>query len=301
MGNFVRRFPISRLSLLLVVVWIASACNIVEMYTVTNVPATESGMLPGSITPTKKAKATLTPSPGSASTSSPPPAHLALIGPVFSYKGINFKVDPVLGSQVFVQDGPDWFGGINFSLAPEGFCREVGCVTVYPVRQYRALPWGASLIDKLQEAIETQSYDYFPTVGAAILLRARTQHIRFENGSGIRAIVMRGQDGYYANNEAIVYDFHGLTDDGRYYVVVEFPIDAPILLSSYDPEENTNPKAIPAPGIRRDDPQWAPTMIEYNREAARQLEELNDSSFTPALGLLDALVDSLHITPESGE
>ena len=301
MENFVRRFPISRLALLLLVAWIASACDIVEMYTVAKGPATEGAMLPGTITPTETAKATLTPTLESTFTSSPPPAHLALVGPVFSYKGINFNIDPVLGSQVFVQDGPDWLGGINFSFAPEGFCREVGCITVYPVGQYRALPWGASLIDKLQRAIETQSNDYFPTVGAAILLRARTQHIHFENGSGIRAVVMRGQDGYYANNEAIVYDFHGLTDDGRYYVVVEFPIDAPMLLSSYDPEENTNPKAIPAPGIRRDDPQWASTMIEYNREAARQLEELDASSFTPALGFLDALVNSVYITPESGE
>jgi hypothetical protein len=172
------------------------------------------------------------------------------------------------------------------------------------VEAFRDYPFGDDIIDALQAAIETGSYEYFPTWGSAILLRAQTQHIRFQNGAGMRAVVMRGQNGYLANNEAVVYDFHGLTDDGQYYVEVIFPIDAPILLSTYDPSENTNEGAFLVPEIPEGPPfgeTLKDVMLEYNQEAQRQLDVLESSSFTPDLGLLDALVSSLLVTSSSGE
>jgi hypothetical protein len=150
-----------------------------------------------------------------------------LTGPVISYKGISFTLDPALGDRVYVKSFDDSLGDINFLFASEGYCYDAGCVAVFPVERYRETPWGGDIVPKLQAAIDTQSDDFFPTVGAAILLRAQTQHIQFENGAGIRAVVMRGQDGYFANNEAIMYDFHGLTNDGKYYIEVMSPIDAP--------------------------------------------------------------------------
>jgi hypothetical protein len=195
-------------------------------------------------------------------------------------------------------------GYTMFSFALEGRCQEVGCVMVYRVKGFRTYPFGDDIIDALQAAIETGSYEYFPTWGSAILLRAQTQHIRFQNGAGMRAIVMRGQMGYLANNEAVVYDFHGLTDDGQYYVEVIFPIDAPILLSTYDPAENKNEGAFLVPEIP-EGPPFGETlkgvMFEYNQEAQRQLDALESASFIPDLGILDALVSSLLVTSSSGE
>jgi hypothetical protein len=220
------------------------------------------------------------------------------------YNGISFSVDPVLGDGVFMRIAPGAPGYTVFSFALEWYCREVGCVTVYTVEAFRDYPFGDDIIDKLQAAIESGSYDYFPTWGAAILLRAQTQHIRFQNGAGIRATVMRAQMGYLANNEALVYDFHGLTDDGQYYVEVTFPIDAPILLSSYDPAENTNEGAFLVPEIP-EGPPFGETLkgvlLEYNQEAQRQLDALEGASFIPDLGLIDALVGSLLVTSSSGE
>ncbi len=193
----------------------------------------------------------------------------------------------------------DSLAAVEFSFA-EGYCWEVGCVTVYPVALYRAeILFGDDIIDSLESAIETQSKDYFPVLMAHILLRAQTRHLRFQNGAGIRAVVMKGQDTVWANNESVVYEFHGLTDDGRYYVVVTFPVDAPVLLSTSDPWENRNEAAIPVPDLPSpaDDVQQGAVMRDYNQEAQRQLDLLNSSSFTPDLGVLDALVVSLHVAP----
>jgi len=254
-------------------------------------PSTPSPTPPAEPTPTRPPTVTVEPTP----------AVIALKGPAVSYGGISFVADPVVGDEVFVSTGRDSLADVELSLAPEGSCRDVGCVTVYPVASYReGVPFGADIIDGLRAAIEMGSNDYFPVVMAHILLRAKTHHLRFQNGAGLRAIVMKGQDAVYANSESVVYEFHGLTDDGQYYVAAAFPIDAPMLLSACcDPAENTNEAAIPTPTSVGDDTQPGAVIREYNREAQRQLDALAGSGFAPDLALLDELVGSLLITPST--
>jgi hypothetical protein len=263
----------------------------------TNTPEPTETLQPESTQPpTPTREPTPTPLP----TVEPTPTLLAVRGPAVSFNGISFSVDPVLGDGVFAGTASDSLDYVEFSFAPEGYCREVGCVTVYPVESYReGILFGNDIIDGLESTVETQSNGYFPTLMAHILLRSQTRHIRFQNGAGIRAIVSKGQDTVFANNESIEYEFHGLSDDGQYYVVAIFPIDAPILLSTYDPAENTNEAAIPVPELPVDDVEMGAVMREYNQEAQRQLDTLDGSSFVPDLGLLDALVGSLLIAPST--
>jgi hypothetical protein len=227
------------------------------------------------------------------------PSPLTLKGPGVSYNGISFTIPLGLDEGVLVSMTRDSPGYTEFSFG-EGHCLETGCVTVYPVESYREeILFGADIIDGLQSAIETQSMGYFPVLMAHILLRAQTQHIRFQNGTGIRAIVMAGQNLVFANNESVRYEFHGLTGDGRYYVSATFPIDVPILLSTHDPAQNTNEAAIPVPELPADDIQMGAVIREYNQEAQRQLDALDDPSFVSDLGLLDTLVGSLLIAPST--
>jgi hypothetical protein len=228
-------------------------------------------------------------------------ALLALQGPAISYNGVSCSLDPALGDAVFVDTEAHALAWVELSLAPDGYCRDVGCVTVYPVEAYRErVPFGADVMDSLHSALENGSNDYFPVLMAHILLRAKTSHLRFQNGTGMRAIVMKGQDTVYANNGSVVYEFHGLTDDGRYYVAATFPIDAPMLLSvCCDPAENTNEAAIPAPELSTNDAEAGAAVREYNQEAQRQLDALHESGFTPDLALLDALVGSLVVRPST--
>lgn len=289
-----KRWPITHLCLLMVSL-ILSGCTIENVQPDTEVPQTEPASPPMTIVPTDTPSMITSPTPESVPTFTSDPESPVLVGPAISYRGISFTFDPVLGDRVFVKTFDDTLGDLNFLFAPEGYCYEVGCVTVFPVERYLDTPWGGEIIPELRSAIDTQSYDYFPTVGAAILLRAQTQHIQFEDGAGIRAVVMRGQDGYFANNEAIMYHFCGLTNDGKYYIEVMAQIDAPNLLSNYNPDENTNEAAIPVPEPRGEGEQLIDTMRQYNQEAQAQLETLEGADFTPSLELLDGIVRSIKV------
>jgi hypothetical protein len=188
----------------------------------------------------------------------------------------------------------------EFAFAPAGLCREVGCVTIYDTAVFQtSIPGGGSIISELQAMIDGAAAPFIPTWGAAILIEAHTERLAFQNGAGARAIVMRGQDGYFANNEAIIYNFHGLTADGQFYVNVEIPLDAPILLSTYDPLANSNPHALPLPNpLPEDFIELSDAIRLYNIEAEQQLEGLDTAVFIPDIALLDALVASLLVTPD---
>jgi len=232
--------------------------------------------------------ATLTPTQLSASiptlsATPPPPSPTMTPAPqsrAISYNGIHFTYDPALGD---VYTRTESIGEVNFtrfSFAPDGLCRKVGCVDVDPVGQYKAAFPDRPL----------------PPLGAATILRAQDQPLSFQNGDGARSIRMRGQDIFFANNEALLYEFQGFTEDGRFYVLVTIPLDAPILPSTYDPAQNTNPDALPLPAeLPTDYPALADLMGVYNQDAEQQLEQLAAADFTPDLTLLDELVASIWV------
>ena len=228
------------------------------------------------------------PSPRPKATTPPPPSPTPLTPVTFngltaSSTAVSFDYDPSLGDAVYVHALS--LGEVpytRFAFAPDGDCREVGCVEVYPVDQYReAFPdWP------------------LPPVGAATVLRAQSHHLAFHNGSGTRSIRMYGQNVFWANNEDVLYDYQGSTEDRQHYVLVTFPIDTPILLTTSDPSANTNEAAVPVPSpLPEDFAQLDAAVGEYNRAAERALDLLAPPDFSPSLDALDALVASLRIEP----
>jgi hypothetical protein len=150
-------------------------------------------------------------------------------------------------------------------------------------------------VEAYEEAFPTRP---LPPVGAATILRAQDQTLEFPGGGGTRSVRMYAQNLYWVHNDAIVYEYRGFSEDGRNYVLVTLPIDAPILLSSSDPERNTNENAIPLPLPLPADPTERDDAIRaYNEEAERQLDMLAAEEFVPGLGILDALVTSIKIGP----
>ena len=241
--------------------------------------------------PSKTATASSTPPqtaavlPTQAPTVTPTFAPDLLVEPsgLLSFNGLTFTLDSALAPYVFPLV-VEWRGMFytQIRFAPEGICREIGCIEVYEVAAYEAA------LPELP----------LPPLGAGILLTTQTEGMRFQNGGGGRAILMRAQAGYFANNDALVYEFTGFTDDGRYYVLVQFPLDAPILLSTFDPEQNTNSNAMPVPAeLPSDYIELLEVMQRYNQEVAAELGLLAPDHFMPSLTLLDALVSSILVQP----
>jgi hypothetical protein len=225
------------------------------------------------------------PVPTSGPTVEPTPEPVVIKGPTISYNGITFDLDPSLGDTVYASIPTDDVAGYTcFALGLARYCYGVGCIQVFEVPAYEEAFPGLPL----------------PPVGAATILRAQNRTLGFQGGGGTRSVRMYGQDMYWVSNESVVYEFQGFTEDEQYYVLVTFPIDAPILLSSSDPEKNTNEGALPVPSPLPDDPfERIDVIAEYNREAERQLDLLAAADFVPDLSVLDALVVSLRIeTPQ---
>jgi hypothetical protein len=221
----------------------------------------------------------------------------------FSYSAISFKVQPIdmisfefnpsLIDEVTAQSDYTYgkqVGYTRLSFAPDGDCQDSGCLLVYPLEQF----------------LSAYGHLVFPPAGygggAAVILESRIETLKFESGAGTRSLEMHGQMAYFANNGSLMYVFRGYSDDKRYAIYLQYPVEAKILFSAeaaFDPEANTNPQALPAPTSSPDDRHGSEmagyNLLAYNQLISHQLDLLDPQEFTPSLDLLDALVTSISI------
>jgi hypothetical protein len=253
------------------------------------------------------------------------PTSTSFSGPDVFFNGIDFAFGPSLGEIVRVEkleaspceSMSPFPPHLGFTFEPYNEIRNQfePNIAVYSVREFEELclepepgylssiVWVNDILDPLREVVNSRSIVSnvapLPFLNAGELLRVQEEFLLFQNGSGVRAIVMYAQDLWFVHNEAITYYFQGLTDDGEYYVTLRFPITAPFLIDGAEPDKNQNEGAIP---ILEYDPgdyqQLAQAVEAYNEEARMQLEVLGASGFTPDLSALDALVATLRIEPQ---
>lgn len=130
-------------------------------------------------------------------------------------------------------------------------------------------------------------------------LTTRRAYVDFENGEGVRALVQYMQDFYFFSNNGLLYEFNGLTEDGRYFVRLQYAVSAPFLMEfgdRSDPSSNLNPDAIPVPTWPTDDFETQIGIVKaYNAEALARFEQMQASDLNPDLIVLDDLVQSLRV------
>ena len=239
-----------------------------------------------------------------------PPAIFAHYEQPVRRSGIQFSADEALGRPIWFIPPDDEYTVATFTFAQPtdddnraSFCRNYGCITFYDAQKYAdAFEGFAYNVELMDMAIAKGQLGDFPTVGAAVLMQSQIRPLIFQNGSGFRGVVSRGQDAYLANNESIVYDFHGLTHDGKYYVRARFPVNWAYLIDTYDLESNTNEEAILPTNLVPDsaDDNRANMMV-YNRALEPLLDVAPNSEFTPDLSILDALVETILIDITNGD
>jgi hypothetical protein len=116
---------------------------------------------------------------------------------------------------------------------------------------------------------------------------AQIHGITFQNGKGIRYLTQFDQSPMPANNQELIYYFHGMTNDGQYYIQAILPVQAPFLAADGNP--NT---PLPADGVlfRMDD------FAGYTAAITQKLNATDTFSFTPYLAHLDSMMESLQVT-----
>ena len=222
--------------------------------------------------------------------------------PDVSYEGINFSYDDSIASDVAVENvpanPPDEMNTPLWEVGPAHVIFYLNGyplsgtfhnpqIIIYPVEEFKQMNEGAAnTIDALQQYLaygttEGNSLPFLPPFNACQVMHSNVLKMDFQNGTGVRYLTMYGQWIPPANNKDLFYTFQGITSDGMYYIAAILPVSHPNL-----PSDDSLPSGVDAAG-------WADMAEEYIANQAEMLNTQAANSFTPDLGLLDELIQSL--------
>jgi hypothetical protein len=243
--------------------------------------------------------------------SNPTPTIAIQNGIVIAYKNVSFILPTGLATNALtgtipaaIDEDPGW------GLAPEHIKIELDGYSlgdtfhepqffIFPAQEYAALNEGAGAsIARLQAllngsaALSAENLPHVASFNAGQLFAAQIQLVSFTNGSGVRFLTEYGQYYATANNRDLFYQFQGLTSDGKYYILAILPISHPSLAFDEKPETTIPAGGIPFPGWDNQD-----AIPVYYTNVVNLLNTAAPDSFRPDLGTLDAMIQSITITP----
>jgi hypothetical protein len=246
-------------------------------------------------------------------TAPPPPPSAQLNGTAISYNSVNFFLPQELATNALAgtvpavtatPDGPGW------DVAPEHIKFQLENYALYntfhepyiliiPAQEYAAVNESANRsITRLQAILSgaaaptPENLPTIPYFNAGQVFAAQIKTIQFQGGSGVRFLTEYAQYYATANNKDMFYQFQGLTNDGKHYIIAILPASHPLLAMDENPETAIPAGGIPFPGF---DDQNA--LEAYYPAVENLLNSAAPESFNPALGTLDALIQSISIVP----
>lgn len=122
-----------------------------------------------------------------------------------------------------------------------------------------------------------------PPTDSGQILKARVKLLRFHGGKGFAFLTTYAQDINPVVNDSLFYTFQGLTDDGRYWVAVYYPVSASVL-----------PKSVRESPEAKDYKALEDNFKVYLKKTVRALDDPK-TIYTPDLEKLDDLVRSIEI------
>jgi hypothetical protein len=126
---------------------------------------------------------------------------------------------------------------------------------------------------------------FLPWVNAQQTFCSQPQVVQFPGGKGIRYLTYYSQDPSPVLEQHVFYTFQGMTNDGKFYVSVSFPVQTGIF--------PTQPPDCP----QCSEPNYNP-FPEWTKMLTEQLNQLHAQpadQFRPSLLLLDKLIKSIRI------
>ncbi|MBE0681071.1 MAG: hypothetical protein IH589_04090 [Anaerolineales bacterium] len=173
-------------------------------------------------------------------------------------------------------------------------------LTVYPAQEYADAYAGAETsLQKLQAILaspsaplEFNSLPQVPSFNAAQMVAAQVQRLNFTNGSGVRMVTQYGQAVGPITNRGTFYHYQGLTNDGKFLVVVVLPIGSPLLVTGDNENEPIPVGGVEFPGYDSLDPA---DFESYFLAVTDILNAASPDTFQPSLTLLDSLIQSISI------
>jgi hypothetical protein len=172
-------------------------------------------------------------------------------------------------------------------------------IYVYPAQAYAEMvPPAFESIRRLNNILHDPAAplttDLLPAVpffNAQASFAANIEVIYFQNGGGVRFLTQYAQYPAPANNHELFYHFQGVTRDGAYYVIAIFPVTAPELAETSESAVDLPIGGTAYPDMSDSNADWD----GYYHAVTELLNNTPADSFTPQLGQLDSLINSLVI------
>ena len=228
-------------------------------------------------------------------------------GKVITANGVSFTLPVKLGtaapSSIIPESAPDPSAAYwQYSLIPPAYLQ-------FKVQGYPFNPSEAFLQAQVQVFLTTANVDAMQgslakinaivaspsmkltrQVMPANVFASNFKVISSADGSvrGARMLVIHGNGNPPVTNDgSLLYQFHGVTADGKYYVIVQFPITAPFLPADSKAQ-------APAGGLSQ--PSGDTDLQAYMQKAADLLNAGETAgTLSPSIADMDALVQSLKI------
>jgi hypothetical protein len=163
-------------------------------------------------------------------------------------------------------------------------------ISVYEVESLgvneAALQATQNLHDLLRNRQIGEAIPALPLVNARQAMHPQVEFLDFQNGTGVRFLTQYNQGFTPINNRQLCYTFQGLTIDGKYFLSVVLPVNLPGLPPDGRIEELNDPAKLDQ------------YVNNYNKNLAETITLIDQQpaeAFTPDLGLLDALVESIEV------
>ncbi|BDP44179.1 hypothetical protein DAETH_41480 (plasmid) [Deinococcus aetherius] len=200
------------------------------------------------------------------------------------------------------EDTPDFFPPrhVRVALGPQG--DEVRELNVYPVAgliaQYPGMRDGvrteigslrALLRERPVPAEIRGELPFLPLPFAGQVLSAAVKYLDFPGGRGVRYLVGFSQDVSPLSREQVFYTFQGITNDGRHYVSLQYPVP----LKELPQDAFSGPNRPVMDALNSGD--QARASAAWKAYLARTKGQLNALANDPRLTKIDTFVGSLRI------
>ncbi len=170
---------------------------------------------------------------------------------------------------------------------------------VYLAQQYASMnPAAAESLKRLQAVLANPggsfTQDTLPRVpffNAGQVFAAQQKVLHFTGGSGVRFVTQYGQDISPINNSGLFYDFQGLSDDGKYYIIAILPVSLPFLGADSDPSAAVPNGGVPFPSSSASGSEY----VNYYKQVAALIDAAPPDQFSPRLRVLDELAQSITV------
>lgn len=142
------------------------------------------------------------------------------------------------------------------------------------------------------QMLPAQSSTEVPTDLSATFL-AQTKYLGDENAYGLRYLTEILIGVVPINNQDIFYYYQGLSADKKWFIEAIIPVNATFLVADSNPSSVVPADGIPFPfdAVNNN------TVEDYFNAVKVKLDATDLSAFSPSLGLLDQLIQSIHISP----